>query len=51
MRQLGDAMFRTLFLIAAAFLAGIFYERSGQNGACVARGGEMSENLCLGVEE
>lgn len=42
---------RTLGLIAFAFLAGIFFERANQNQTCLDRGGEMSEILCLGVDE
>ncbi|XDA99144.1 hypothetical protein AB1M95_04340 [Sulfitobacter sp. LCG007] len=42
---------RTLMLIGVAFLAGLFTERANQRESCLERGGEMSEGLCLGVEE
>ncbi|MDW4497295.1 hypothetical protein R5H30_04825 [Sulfitobacter sp. D35] len=42
---------RTLALIGIAFVAGVLYERASDSQSCTDRGGEMSERLCLGVEE
>ena len=47
-------MFRPLrwfFLLAAAFLAGVFVERAAHRDHCLDRGGAMSEGLCMGAEE
>lgn len=42
---------RTIMLVLFAFVAGVLFEKSGQNELCSDRGGEMSEGLCLGVDE
>ncbi|MFK7869148.1 MAG: hypothetical protein AB8B58_07910 [Roseobacter sp.] len=38
--------FRTLILIGAAFLAGVFFERGTQREACFAQGGDYAAGLC-----
>ena len=42
---------RTIILAMFAFFAGVLFERSAQNDHCADRGGEMSEGLCIGVDE
>lgn len=42
---------RTLLLLLFAFVAGVFFEKAQQNETCTARGGEISEGLCVGVDE
>ena len=42
---------RTILLLMFAFVAGVFYERSAYKENCAARGGALSEGLCLGVDE
>lgn len=42
---------RMIILTLFVFVAGVFYERAAHKENCNARGGEMSEGLCLGVEE
>ena len=42
---------RTLMLLLFAFVAGVLFEKAQTNEACDARGGSMSEGLCLGVDE
>lgn len=42
---------RTILLMMFTFVAGVFYERATYKETCANRGGEISEGLCLGVEE
>lgn len=42
---------RTLFLVLAAFVAGIFFERGAQREACLEAGGSYAAGLCTkGIE-
>ncbi|WP_187430537.1 hypothetical protein ROLI_036670 [Roseobacter fucihabitans] len=42
---------RSLILIGVAFVAGVFFEQATHRQACIDRGGDMSEGICLGAEE
>ncbi|WP_300033571.1 hypothetical protein [uncultured Roseobacter sp.] len=42
---------RTLIMVLLTFFAGIMYERARQSDSCEARGGAMSEGICIGVDE
>jgi hypothetical protein len=42
---------RTILLLIAAFVAGVFSERAARHDQCLDRGGAISEGLCIGVEE
>lgn len=40
---------RTLFLIGAAFLAGVMYEKQQTGTRCLDTGGDMQAGVCRGV--
>ena len=42
---------RTVFFVAAAFVAGMFYERLNMDERCAARGGEPRGGLCVAVAQ
>ncbi len=47
-------MFRLIrlpFLLGAAFVAGIFYERAGVSEGCREEGGRMLNGICYGAEQ
>ncbi len=43
-------LLRLIILMAAAFIAGVLYERGGQRGICENGGGLWIENICVGPE-
>ncbi|WP_211299450.1 hypothetical protein [Pukyongiella litopenaei] len=42
---------RTALLLALAFAAGIFWERSNQGDRCLDAGGALRNGLCIGARE
>lgn len=45
------ALSRLPFLLAIAFVIGVFYERNAQTERCLAAGGHMRAQLCHGADQ
>ncbi|XOY56815.1 MAG: hypothetical protein ACMUJK_03555 [Rhodobacterales bacterium] len=43
-------LLRTFILVMVAFVAGMMYERQGQQGICENGGGLWVSNICLAAE-
>ncbi len=41
--------FRTLIILAVAFVAGLVFERSQHTDRCLDRGGAVDQGICVGV--
>lgn len=42
-------LFRLLFLLFAAFIAGILYERNAMADICQDKGGRVENGICVGA--
>jgi hypothetical protein len=50
-RALMFALIRLPFLLAIAFVIGVFYERNAHSERCLAAGGQIRAQLCHGADQ
>ena len=44
-------LLRFLFLLGAAFVSGIIFERIAHTGNCLDRGGNVERGICIGARK